>query len=308
MNDFFDKNFDMTNLPSFFITEEGKKLRRKLAAFFQSFHSYYKEAVTESGRHFLNFIMYKPFHMLFGIHGNRLHFVISNDNALRYRTGIYKIQDNTYLDYHSLSIYSAMCGFKEQSVMGDVDLSLLDDAEGTDVQNKIKKVAQSLVQYEINKIEGKHEIMRVNPIFGSANFEIDSKKVFMLMPFGDRDLDEFYEDCIKSTVTDIGMYCIRADDIFSNRAIIQDVWKNINEARIIIADLTYRNPNVFYEIGIAHALGKDVVLIAQNANDIPFDLSHIRTIIYKNTPRGASEFKDKIKETFKGIMDTGSIQ
>jgi nucleoside 2-deoxyribosyltransferase len=54
---------------------------------------------------------------------------------------------------------------------------------------------------------------------------------------------------------------------------MQDVWNHINKARIIIADLTTRNPNVFYEVGIAHALGKDVILLTQNLSRIRIAIS-----------------------------------
>ncbi|MEL7657806.1 MAG: hypothetical protein AAGU75_18080, partial [Bacillota bacterium] len=85
-------------------------------------------------------------------------------------------------------------------------------------------------------------------------------------------------------------------------------WRNINEARIIIADLIHRNPNVFYETGIAHTLGKDVILISQEQGDIPFDLRHIRTIFYKNTPRGAEEFSKKLIQTIEGIVQNIIIE
>ena len=57
---------------------------------------------------------------------------------------------------------------------------------------------------------------------------------------------------------------MRADDIYDNRPIIEDVWRCTNEARILIAELTGRNPNVFYETGIAHTVGKEVILITQS--------------------------------------------
>lgn len=64
-----------------------------------------------------------------------------------------------------------------------------------------------------------------------------------------------------------------------------DIWKMIQEAKVLVAELTEKNANVFYELGLAHALGKPVVLIADNLGDVPFDLQSLRVIIYnKNDP------------------------
>ena len=68
------------------------------------------------------------------------------------------------------------------------------------------------------------------------------------------------------------------------------------KTRVLIADCTERNPNVFYEIGIAHTLGKQVILIARSDDDIPFDLRPIRYINYKYTPRGMSEFEGNLQK------------
>jgi hypothetical protein len=88
------------------------------------------------------------------------------------------------------------------------------------------------------------------------------------MPFN-ADLQGVYEDHIKSVDTNIGLKVARADDFFSTSAIMKDVWTAICKSRVIIADCTGRNPNVFYEIGLAHTVGKPVVLITQNKEDVP---------------------------------------
>ena len=90
---------------------------------------------------------------------------------------------------------------------------------------------------------------------------------------------------------------IQGDDFFAANSVISDVWDAINHARVLIADCTNRNPNVFYELGIAHTLGKPVILIAQSKDDIPFDVQHIRTILYDFTPRGMREFESALEAT-----------
>ncbi len=89
----------------------------------------------------------------------------------------------------------------------------------------------------------------------------------------------------------------------ANDSIIQDIVSLIDGSRIVIADCTSRNPNVFYEIGISHALGRDVILITQNIDDIPFDLRHLRVITYLNNGEGLTELSEKIKKRISQILD-----
>ncbi len=92
-----------------------------------------------------------------------------------------------------------------------------------------------------------------------------------------------------------GLRCRRADDIWENPAIIQDVVSLIDRSRVVICDCTGRNPNVFYEIGIAHTLGRDVILITQSESDIPFDLRHLRYVKYLNNGEGLSSLRSQLE-------------
>jgi hypothetical protein len=89
---------------------------------------------------------------------------------------------------------------------------------------------------------------------------------------------------------------------FLQGRVIEDIWVAINSAKVIIADCTGRNPNVFYELGMAHTIGKEVVLITQDIDDIPFDVRHIRFIVYEYTPRGMKEFEVQLKKTLRYIL------
>ena len=66
--------------------------------------------------------------------------------------------------------------------------------------------------------------------------------------------------------------------------------------------MTDRNPNVFYETGVAHTVGKEVILITQSMNDVPFDLKHLRCIVYDYTPRGIQFLESNLKNTIDQIM------
>lgn len=103
--------------------------------------------------------------------------------------------------------------------------------------------------------------------------------VFVLMPF-DEKFDDTYKFGIKGAAEDAGAYAERVDEQIFQEGILERIFNQINKADVVVADMTDRNPNVFYEVGYAHALGKIVLLLTQNADDIPFDLKHRPHIVY----------------------------
>ena len=125
-------------------------------------------------------------------------------------------------------------------------------------------------------------------------------QVFVLMPFT-ADLKPIFEDHIKRVAKAAGLKAGRADDFFSSRSVVSEIWSAICAASVIVADCTGRNPNVFYEIGVAHTVGKDTILISQHLEDVPFDLRHLRVIIYEYTPRGMDVFEEKLRATLGGL-------
>ena len=103
--------------------------------------------------------------------------------------------------------------------------------------------------------------------------------VFILMPF-DAKFNDIYQLGIKAACAEAGGYCERVDEQFFENSILDRVYNQIAKADLIVADMTERNPNVFYEVGYAHALGKRVILLTQVSQDIPFDLKHYPHIVY----------------------------
>lgn len=116
--------------------------------------------------------------------------------------------------------------------------------------------------------------------------------VSVMMPFN-TGFNQVYA-ALQRAATDAGMQCSRADDIWDHDTIIQDVVKLISTAGVVICDLSGKNANVFYEAGIAHTLGKDVILIAQHDSDVPFDLRHIRHVRYLPNEEGLADLVPKV--------------
>ena len=133
-----------------------------------------------------------------------------------------------------------------------------------------------------------------HPIWREPDKKI-SCDVFVIMPFDDK-LTPVYEDHISKICKNIGLDCKRADLVLNSGSVINDIWSLICSAQMIICDCTGKNPNVFYELGIAHSLGKKTICITQNNDDIPFDIKHLRYIKYEYTPRGMKEFEQKLEE------------
>ncbi len=132
---------------------------------------------------------------------------------------------------------------------------------------------------------------------GKAVTIVATDGCFVMMPFAPP-LGEYYQKIYEPAIRKAGLNPIRADhDIFGTGKIIDQIWSGINSAKVLIAELTKRNPNVFYELGLAHALRKPVVLVSSNEEDVPFDLQHIRVIYYDvNDPFWGNKLIDKVAE------------
>jgi hypothetical protein len=118
--------------------------------------------------------------------------------------------------------------------------------------------------------------------------------VLVLMPFSEEFL-AVYANGIKPACEDAGAYCERLDEQIFQETIISRIYNQIAKADTIVADMSGLNPNVFYEAGYAHALGKEVVLLTNSADDIPYDLKHYTHVVYEgDIPRLKTELGKRI--------------
>ena len=125
---------------------------------------------------------------------------------------------------------------------------------------------------------------------------------FTIMPFGGW-FDDYYESIYRPAIEASNLKAVRADDLYRPGTIVNDIWSFTQEAKIIIADLTGKNPNVFYELGLAHALAKPVILISESMDDVPFDLRALRVIEYdKNEPNWGNLLKEKISKSLNEVL------
>lgn len=102
---------------------------------------------------------------------------------------------------------------------------------------------------------------------------------FVMMPFGHW-YDRYYQDIYIPAIKDAGFEPLRADELFSTGSVVEQIWEQIEKSKVLLAELTDKNANVFYELGLAHAAKKPVVFTAGRVEDVPFDLRHLRVIVY----------------------------
>jgi len=120
---------------------------------------------------------------------------------------------------------------------------------------------------------------------------------FVVMPFAEPH-GSYYSKIYEPAIRKAGLKPVRADsEIFGAGKVMDQIWSGINAAKVLVAELTTKNPNVFYELGLAHTLRKPVVLVSSNEDDVPFDLHHIRVIYYDvNDPFWGDKLLEKVAE------------
>ncbi len=136
-------------------------------------------------------------------------------------------------------------------------------------------------------------------VFQIPNEPCDPKLISVMMPFSHEFLPTY--EAIKNAANSSDFECYRADDIWNDSVIVQDIFSLIFRSFIVVCDFTGKNPNVFYEAGIAHTLGKHVVPITQSMQDIPFDLRQHRCARYLDNEEGRSNLERDLRSRFSSL-------
>ena len=137
---------------------------------------------------------------------------------------------------------------------------------------------------------------------------------FVIMPIGTQEvagttitaseLRSRYDDLIKEALikADSELEVVRADEIALPGTITTDILKRLMHSDLVVADVTFPNPNVFYELGIRHACRTGTVIIRdRNGPRIPFDIAHLRHFEYENTPTGLKELAEQFRMYFEFV-------
>ncbi len=161
-------------------------------------------------------------------------------------------------------------------------------------------------QKQLPSQEAANGIMRVTPIFGvpaqQSQFRSD---IFMVMPFREP-YNAIYQTVIRPVAGSLNLSIRRGDEFASVRGVVmKEVWAAINGCRLIIADISEVNANVFYELGIAHTVGKPAILLtqAQSPEEVPFDVRHLRYISYRNTIEGGEKLAQDLQQAIIWVLN-----
>jgi hypothetical protein len=131
-------------------------------------------------------------------------------------------------------------------------------------------------------------------------------KAFVVMQFTPP-YDELYRDVINPVCKELGLSVFRADETYGPGLIIADIAREIAESKLVIADISPANPNVYYEVGYAHALNKPTILVAEKPTKLPFDVSSYRVLFYENTIGGKAKIEEGLRKHIISILKTSSI-
>lgn len=153
------------------------------------------------------------------------------------------------------------------------------------------------------KITDKNDVQLSNYLknigLKKEELEVEKDLVFMLTPFH-KDMHSAY-DIVSDVCKEIGMRCFRGDEEYVAGDLLPHILRLLVKARFIIANIDGRNPNVFYELGIAHAIDKPTLIIAKSLTDVPFDVKYKQIILYNNL----DDLRNKIEKTLAKILVKG---
>lgn len=135
-----------------------------------------------------------------------------------------------------------------------------------------------------------------------SDFDVSSgrPRAFVVMQFAEP-YDTFYREVIQKQAEAAGFEVFRIDEKAGPGVIFQDIQREIEQAEIVVAEITPTNPNVFYELGYAHALGKPTILLAQRGAQLPFDIRSFRVVFYNDTIGGKAEVERNLRNHLEAI-------
>lgn len=135
-------------------------------------------------------------------------------------------------------------------------------------------------------------------VFSIPQKDQNDKLVSVMLPFSQAKTF----DSIKKACGNLSLECKKGDDIWENSTFIQDIFDLIFISKVVVADFTGKNPNVFYEVGIAHTLGKTVIPITQSIEDVPSDLRHHRVLKYLPNDQGYLDMESELTKRLKTLI------
>jgi len=207
---------------------------------------------------------------------------VGSHTALQFAGAAHLLRDRSLIDR---AIIVALSGFTRQA-REVARASNIDLLEFDHLKQRLAHVKPTALE-EARKAVEADEVTQTIP---------RQPHTFVVMPFA-AEFQDVYILGIREVAEKLGFVVERADDIEHNEAILQVIQERIRDTDAIIADTTGRNPNVFYEIGYAHALNKPTILISRRGPPLPFDVQSMNIIMYENIVELRERLENRIKGT-----------
>lgn len=167
----------------------------------------------------------------------------------------------------------------------------------------------------VNNLKKEANIMNINPIFKANNLAINEKQIFYVLEFNSK-RQEIFKVVKQALESTFDLSVIKSGSIFTpnQQDIMENIWISICTAKFVVVDISDRNPNVFYELGICHTLGKPTMMICDKEsfkNDydgkLPFDINTIGTVFYDNTMAGGDSLKQEVIARADGFINNKPV-
>jgi hypothetical protein len=158
----------------------------------------------------------------------------------------------------------------------------------------LEKSAADHIDSEFERFVVLLNLLRTRPIFGSSPSSVDSQMIYVLSPEGGPN-----NDAISNAIKLSGLTPYQSQDIRAGKSEVREMWLSINDARIIVADMTGADPSVMYGLGIAHTVGKDTVLIHPEGSQYLVDIPRTQSIVYRPGDDGRTVLQSDLSELLR---------
>lgn len=174
-------------------------------------------------------------------------------------------------------------------------------AEKNERHEALRKIASDHIDSEFNRFMGLLSMLRTRPIFGPAPGASSPEMALLLLPFSEKP-DKNSQAITEATEAE-GLTFALAEDIRKGKSAIREMWISINEARIVIADLTGPDPGVMYGLGIAHTVGKETILICPKGSEYLASIPNTHRIEYTDSDDGRMRLAQALSEKLKVLLE-----
>jgi hypothetical protein len=176
-------------------------------------------------------------------------------------------------------------------------------AEKNERHEALRKIASDHIDSEFTRFMGLLSLLRTRPIFGPATSASSPEMALLLLLLPTPDKPDKNSQAITQAAETEGLTSVLAEDIRRGKSAVREMWASINEARIVIADLTGPDPSVMYGLGIAHTVGKETILICPQGSEYLAGIPKTHRIEYEDSDSGRMKLQQALSEKLRVLTE-----